>query len=98
MRAAKLEKNVKVPFKITHNRHHNVNIVTFSTGPAEAVMDLNITVVEMLLLSADEERSERLARHVRQSSSSYFDISSIGLENVWTLGLANLFEQGKHSV
>ena len=66
MRAAKLKKNVKVSFKITHNRHHNVNIVTFSTGLIEVVMDLNNTVVEMILLSADEERSERLARHVRQ--------------------------------
>ena len=66
MRAAKLKKNVKASFKITQNRHHNVNIVTFSTGLIEVVMDLNNTVVEMILLSADEERSERLARHVRQ--------------------------------
>lgn len=66
-RAAKLEKNVKLSFKITHNRHHNVNIVTFSTGPAVVVMGLNITVVQVILQSADEGRSERLIGTPRET-------------------------------
>ena len=57
--SAEIEKNVKVSFKISHNRHHNVNIITFSTGLAEVVMDLNITIVGNDI--ADEER---FARHM----------------------------------
>ncbi len=40
--------------KVSHNRHHNVKIITFSTGITEMVVDLNITTVEIILRTRND--------------------------------------------
>ena len=59
-----VENNVEISFKLRYNRHHNVKIITISTGLAEVVMDLYITDITTVGGNSTSDK-ERFPRHVR---------------------------------